>query len=435
MIAEVGSEPFGAYVISMTRSASDVLAVRLLQKEAGIKVHLRVVPLFETKEDLINAPGCLELLFRNSWYSSNLSSPPQVPNVGWVPHQEVMLGYSDSAKDAGRLASVWHLHRAQEALVRISKQYNIKLNLFHGRGGSVGRGGGPQYLATLSQPAGSVQGWMRVTVQGEVIDHYFGLPSIASHTMERYTTSVLRATLTPPDAPSDEYRALMETLSDRSCVMYRKIVYEEEAFVHYFRAATPEAELKGLNIGSRPSKRSQGGIEALRAIPWMFAWTQTRLQLPVWLGVGSAIKEQIAAGNLEKLQRMYQEWPFFQSTIELLEVVLAKTSKRIAAFYESVLLPTPSAEIDAVRNMVWKELDDTEDAILQVTGHVRLLETEHSQSSRLAISNRAPLVDPLNVLQANILLRIREHGGEPGELADAFAVTVQGVAAGMGWTG
>ena len=157
MIARTGSEPFGAYVISMTTSASDVLAVRLLQKEAGVKEHLRVVPLFETKQDLENAPAIMELLFKNSWYASNLSSPPQVPNVGWQPHQEIMLGYSDSAKDAGRFASVWGLHKAQEELVRLSKEYKIKINLFHGRGGSVGRGGGPQYLAALSQPAGSVQ--------------------------------------------------------------------------------------------------------------------------------------------------------------------------------------------------------------------------------------------------------------------------------------
>mmetsp|Transcript_74804 Transcript_74804/g.200524 ORF Transcript_74804/g.200524 Transcript_74804/m.200524 type:complete len:314 (-) Transcript_74804:514-1455(-) len=283
-------------------------------------------------------------------------------------------------------------------------RYGIKLNLFHGRGGSVGRGGGPQYLATLSQPAGSVQGWMRVTVQGEVIDRFFGLPSIASHTMERYTVSVLRATLAPPEPPSQESRALMETLAERSCQVYRSIVFDTPAFVDLFRAITPEQELKALNIGSRPSKRSVGGIEALRAIPWIFAWTQSRLQLPVWLGVGTAIKEHIAAGNIDKLQGMYREWPFFRSTVELLEVVLAKTSRRIARYYEDVLLASPSEEVDAVRKKVWQELDDFEEAIQQVTGHVCLLEEAHSQSSRVAILNRTPLVDPLNVLQAAIMV-------------------------------
>ena len=436
MIAEIGSEPFGAYVISMTTSASDVLAVRLLQKEAGIEEHLRVVPLFETKTDLQNAPECMDLLFTNSWYRSNLSSPPQVPNVGWQPHQEVMLGYSDSAKDAGRLASVWCLHQAQEALVELSRKHSIKLNLFHGRGGSVGRGGGPQYLATLSQPAGSVQGWMRVTVQGEVIDHYFGLSSIASHTMERYTSSVLKATLDPPAPPSEDFRALMLRLSETSCNQYRAVVYEDPQFIDYFRTATPDFELKGLNIGSRPSKRKQGGIESLRAIPWMFAWTQTRLQLPVWLGVGTALSAEIEAGNLETMKRMYQEWPFFRSTIELLEMVLAKTNKSISDYYESLLVPE---DLQPCSSKVWAELDATISSIHKVTGRDEFLGGEADRNSRLAISSRVPLVDPINVLQANVLLRLRadpdNQQEDQQELRDAFAITVQGVAAGMGWTG
>mmetsp|Transcript_23647 Transcript_23647/g.76981 ORF Transcript_23647/g.76981 Transcript_23647/m.76981 type:complete len:978 (-) Transcript_23647:76-3009(-) len=434
MIAEIGSEPFGAYVISMTTSASDVLAVRLLQKEAGIQQHLRVVPLFETKLDLENAPACMELLFKNSWYQANLSSPPQVPNIGWQPHQEVMLGYSDSAKDAGRLASVWGLHKAQEALVELSHKYKIKLNLFHGRGGSVGRGGGPQYLATLSQPAGSVQGWMRVTVQGEVIDHYFGLPSIASHTMERYTTSVLTATLTPPKAPSDDFREIMQRLSETSCNKYRSLVFEDPEFIEYFRTATPDFELKGLNLGSRPSKRKQGGIESLRAIPWMFAWTQTRLQLPVWLGVGTALKAEIDNGNLKTLQDMYNDWPFFRSTVELLEMVLAKTSKTIADYYESLLVPE---DLQSVSSKVWEEFENTMKSILQVIRHEHMLEGDSSLSSRLAIATRVPLVDPINVLQANALVRMRADENQPDihVLRDAFAITVQGVAAGMGWTG
>ena len=168
----------------------------------------------------------------------------------------------------------------------------------------MGRGGGPQYLATLSQPAGSVQGWMRVTVQGEVIDALFGLPTVASHTMERYTTPVLTATMTPPAEPLAEFRDMMQELSEDSCNQYRSIVYEDPEFIEYFRSGTPDFELKALNLGSRPSKRKQGGIESLRAIPWMFAWTQTRLQLPVWLGVGCALKKQIDAGKLDLLQQV-----------------------------------------------------------------------------------------------------------------------------------
>jgi len=436
LIAEVGSEPFGAYVISMATDASDVLAVRLLQAEQGVPAanHLRVVPLFETKGDLEKSPEVMETLFSNSWYSANLSSPPQVPNVGWQPHQEVMLGYSDSAKDAGRLASVWSLHKAQEALVEIAARHKIKLNLFHGRGGSVGRGGGPQYLATLSQPAGSVQGWMRVTVQGEVIDNFFGLPSIASHTMERYTTSVLKATLMPPKAPSGEWKEVMQRLSEISCDKYRDIVYNDPEFIEYFRSATPDFELKGLNLGSRPAKRKQGGIESLRAIPWMFAWTQTRLQLPVWLGVGAALKAEIEAGNLEMLQQMYQDWPFFRSTIELLDMVLAKTNKGISSYYESLLVPD---ELQGIAGKIWADLADTEAGILKVSRQSAHLGADESADSRLSISQRVPLVDPINVLQANCLLRMRhdEHASDIGELRDAFAITVQGVAAGMGWTG
>lgn len=227
-----------------------------------------------------------------------------------------MLGYSDSAKDAGRFASVWCLHKAQDALVQLSGKYGIKINLFHGRGGSVGRGGGPQYLATLSQPAGSVQGWMRVTVQGEVIDALFGLPTVASHTMERYTTSVLTATMTPPAEPLAEFRDMMQELSEDSCNQYRSIVYEDPEFIEYFRSGTPDFELKALNLGSRPSKRKQGGIESLRAIPWMFAWTQTRLQLPVWLGVGCALKKQIDAGKLDLLQQVGRHWEYVPSVGE-----------------------------------------------------------------------------------------------------------------------
>ena len=298
----------------------------------------------------------------------------------------------------------------------------------------MGRGGGPQYLATLSQPAGSVQGWMRVTVQGEVIDHYFGLSSIASHTMERYTTSVLQATLCPPPPPSDAFRNIMQNLSELSCAKYREIVYETPKFVDYFRAATPDFELKGLNIGSRPSKRKQGGIETLRAIPWMFAWTQTRLQLPVWVGVGQALKAEIDAGNLETLQEMYKEWPFFRSTVELLEMVLAKTSKRIAAYYEKLLVPE---DLQGVSKDVWDELDRTIEGIQKITTRNDLLSNEENSQSKLAINSRVPLVDPINILQANVMMRLRQEDNPPNyqELFDAFAITVQGVASGMGWTG
>ena len=334
VIAEVGSEPFGAYIISMTREASDVLEVHLLQQEAGCKKHLRVAPLFETKEDLMAAPATMLLLYQNEWYKRHFTT------VG-TEYQEVMLGYSDSAKDAGRLSSVWELYKAQEELVKISAERKIPINLFHGRGGSVGRGGGPQYLAILSQPAGSINGKLRVTIQGEVIDSYFGTVQACELTFERYSTAILKATLTPPAQARSEFREVMQRLSEAGCEKYKKMVYGTENFVDYFRSMTPEQELKLLNFGSRPSKRGQaGGIETLRAIPWMFAWTQCRLHLPVWMGVGTALKAEIDAGNLAVLQQMYAEWPFFQSTVELVESVLAKVDVKLARLNEKWLVST-----------------------------------------------------------------------------------------------
>jgi len=226
----------------------------------------------------------------------------------------------------------------------------------------------------------------------------------------------------------------MQNLSELSCAKYREIVYETPKFVDYFRAATPDFELKGLNLGSRPSKRKQGGIETLRAIPWMFAWTQTRLQLPVWVGVGQALKAEIDGGNLETLQEMYKEWPFFRSTVELLEMVLAKTSKRIAAYYEKLLVPE---DLQGVSKDVWDELDRTIEGIQKITTRNDLLSNEENSQSKLAINSRVPLVDPINILQANVMMRLRQEDNPPNyqELFDAFAITVQGVASGMGWTG
>jgi len=423
IISEAGDEPFGAYIISMTRSASDVLAVHLLQKEAGCRRHLRVAPLFETKEDLMAAPATVKILYENMWYRQHFGL------VG-PSHQEVMLGYSDSAKDAGRFSSVWELYKAQEELVKLSKQHNIAINLFHGRGGSVGRGGGPQYLAILSQPEGSINGSLRVTVQGEVIENYFGTARAAEVTFERYTTAILHSTLVPPPKEGQPLRDVMQRLSESCCAQYRQMVYNTPNFVDYFRAATPEAELKLLNIGSRPSKRKAGGIETLRAIPWVFSWTQSRLHLPVWCGVGSALQAEIDAGNLPMLQQMYQSWPFFQSTIELVESVLAKVDINVARLYEKLLVPPELLPIGA---MIWKELDTTISAIKAVTGRPELL--GNNPVIKRMYDFRRPMVDPLNILQVRLLSEMRSTETPSKEQLDAFAACVQGIANGMGWTG
>jgi len=424
VIAEVGPEPFGAYIISMTRSASDVLEVHLLQKEAGMTKHLRVAPLFETKEDLIAAPGTMLALYNNDWYKRHFET------VG-TQHQEVMLGYSDSAKDAGRLSSVWELYKAQEDLVRLSAERKIPLNLFHGRGGSVGRGGGPQYLAILSQPAGSINGKLRVTIQGEVIDSYFGTVNACELTFERYSTAILKATLTPPAQAGENFREVMQRLSESGCTKYKNMVYETPGFVDYFRAMTPEQELKLLNFGSRPSKRGQaGGIETLRAIPWMFAWTQCRLHLPVWMGVGTALKIEIDNGNLPILQEMYKHWPFFQSTMELVETVLSKVDVKLAKVNEKWLV---SSELLPIGKSVFDEFETTVDCLTQVTGRSEL--TSNNPVIKRLYDLRRPMTDPLNVLQSKLLREMRRTPEPSQELQEAFAATVQGIAAGMGWTG
>eukprot|EP00293_Proteomonas_sulcata_P019285 CAMPEP_0184315636 /NCGR_PEP_ID=MMETSP1049-20130417/84183_1 /TAXON_ID=77928 /ORGANISM="Proteomonas sulcata, Strain CCMP704" /LENGTH=365 /DNA_ID=CAMNT_0026634251 /DNA_START=36 /DNA_END=1133 /DNA_ORIENTATION=- len=365
----------------------------------------------------------MEELYANSWYRSHFQT------VG-TEYQEVMLGYSDSAKDAGRLSSVWELYKAQEQLVSLSEQHKIPLNLFHGRGGSVGRGGGPQYLAILSQPAGSIRGSLRATIQGEVIENYFGTERACELTFERYTTAILQATLTPPARCEESFREAMQRMSEKGCESYRKMVYETDRFVDYFRAATPEQELKLLNFGSRPSKRKAGGIETLRAIPWMFAWTQCRMHLPVWFGVGSALQQEIDNGNLELLKQMYAKWPFFQSTMELVESVLAKVDIAIAKMYEKNLVPV---DLLPIGEQVFAEMQRTIDCIKQITQRDQLL--ANNPVIKRMYDLRRPMTDPLNVLQAKVLKEMREQENPSAELQEAFAATVQGIASGMGWTG
>jgi phosphoenolpyruvate carboxylase len=409
----------GAYVISMAARASDVLAVEVLQRAAGLSPPLRVVPLFETVEHLRGADSCVGALLDMPWYRDRIGG-----------QLEVMVGYSDSAKDAGRLAAAWELFTAQERIVSACAARGVRLTLFHGRGGSVGRGGGPTHVAIQSQPPGSVDGRIRVTEQGEMVDAQFGLPEIAERTLEVYTSATLEASLTPsPGAPA-VWRTLMQQLADASRAAYRRVVYETPLFLEYFRFATPETELGKLRVGSRPARRrAEGGVESLRAIPWVFAWTQTRLMLPAWLGVGDAIDAAVARGQLEELRAMYREWPFFRSTMDLVEMVLAKASPEISAFYDARLVPEP---LRSFGEELRSRLRDTIAAILRVTGHQRLI--EDNAVLRRSIDVRNPYVDPINLVQVEVLSRLREAGDDP-QLLDAFLVTVNGVAAGMRNTG
>ncbi|GAU23501.1 hypothetical protein TSUD_39800 [Trifolium subterraneum] len=433
--AELGSDSLGAYVISMASSASDVLAVELFQKDARLAAigelgracpggTLRVVPLFETVKDLRGAGSVIRKLLSIDWYREHI-----IKNHNG--HQEVMVGYSDSGKDAGRFTAAWELYKAQEDVVAACNDYGIKVTLFHGRGGSIGRGGGPTYLAIQSQPPGSVMGTLRSTEQGEMVEAKFGLPQIAVRQLEIYTTAVLLATLRPPLPPRDEnWRNLMEEISEISCQCYRNVVYENPQFLSYFHEATPEAELGFLNIGSRPARRKNTrGIGHLRAIPWVFAWTQTRFVLPAWLGVGAGLKGACEKGHSEELKAMYKEWPFFQSTIDLIEMVLGKADTTIAKYYDEALVSEERQELGReLRN----ELLTAEKFVLVISGHEKL--QQNNRSLRRLVENRLPFLNPMNLLQVEILKRLRRDDDNL-KLRDALLITVNGIAAGMRNTG
>ena len=419
MIAQTLPESLGSYVVTMTHQASDVLVVELLQKEMGAERPLPVVPLLETAADLRRAPEILDRLFAIDWYRARINGL-----------QEVMVGYSDSAKDVGRLSAGWELFKAQEAIVDTCRRHQVRPTLFHGRGGSVGRGGGPTYLALQSQPSGTVDGRLRVTEQGEMIQALFGLPEIAQRTLEVYTSGTLESWLVPSSPPVQHWRECMERVSNDACSTYRRIVAEHLAFLDYFHTSTPQAELADVNIGSRPARRQAGrGLEGLRAIPWQFAWTQTRLLLASWLGLEEAFERAFERGELELLQTMYREWPHFRSVVDLFEMVLAKADARIAAEYDRQLVP------DALRplgNELRDRLARAVSALLKVTGHTTLL--EGNPVLRRSIDVRNPYVDPINLVQIEVVRRLRQGDHDP-RLHDAFVVTVNGIAAGMRNTG
>ncbi|MBM76569.1 MAG: phosphoenolpyruvate carboxylase [Proteobacteria bacterium] len=416
-IAITPSGSLGCYVISMAKKCSDILAVELLQKAAGVANPLPVVPLFETLEDLRHAGATIDHL---------LSSPSHLQ----IKDIEIMLGYSDSAKDAGRLAATWALYKAQEDLLRVTQAHNVSLRLFHGRGGSVGRGGGPLRLAIQSQPPGTIQGSLRITEQGEMIQSKFGLHEIALRTFEDYFSSVVNATALPSAPPKPEWRSAMELLAGHSVIGYREIVRNHPNFVPYFRSATPEQELGALNIGSRPARRKKGGgVESLRAIPWVFAWTQTRLLLPSWLGSGVALNQLLDSEHKDVLLEMAQEWPFFRSTLDLISMVLAKALPDIAQYYEERLVPSDLHNLGKeLRSRYHKAVE----GILITTQKERLLEDNLTLERSIELRN--PYVDPINLIQAELLHRIRSNNSDD-QLKDALLITINGIAHGMRNTG
>ncbi len=415
--SQQGPGSLGAYVISMARGASDVLAVELLQREAGIEPTLRVVPLFETRDDLEHAPVAIAELLDDPDYRRRNGD-----------EIEVMIGYSDSAKDAGLFTASWSLYRAQNAMAQAAIDRGARLTLFHGRGGSVGRGGGPSHRAILAQPPGSVQDRLRLTEQGEVIQAKYGLPGLAESNFDRALTAVLEASSSAGIKPKETWIALMNQMSEVACDQYRSVVRGEADFVPYFRSCTPESELGSLNIGSRPARRKAGGgVESLRAIPWIFAWTQTRLLLPSWLGVGAALEVGLKDEHRETIEEMRREWPYFQTLLSLVEMVIAKAEPRIHAHYERSLVPQ---ELHGLGQRLRDALKRTTSLLLQLSEQDGLL-SDHPVLRR-SIDVRNPYVDPLNLLQAELLRRTR--AGDEG-LDDALIVTINGVAAGMRNTG
>lgn len=421
VVAEQPPEALGSYVISMASTPSDVLNVILLLREAGMRHPMRIVPLFETLEDLSHAPESMASLFAVDWYRDYVAG-----------HQEVMIGYSDSAKDAGQMMAAWAQYQAQEQLTEVAHRNDVKLTLFHGRGGTVGRGGGPANRAILSQPPGSIGSRFRITEQGEMIRFKFGLPKMAEQSLTLYTSAVVEANLAPPPAPEPHWREMMDWLTERSLESYRGLVRGEPDFVTYFREATPEQELGKLALGSRPAKRrASGGVESLRAIPWIFAWTQMRLMLPSWLGSDTALHQALEAGHETRLREMMEKWPFFRTHVDMLEMVLAKADLRISRYYEHRLV---EPALHPLGETLRRRLERCIDLINQLKAQDALLTEDPVFAHSLKVRN--PYTDPLHYLQAELLRRDRDASGTvPEALEQALKVTMAGIAAGMRNTG
>ena len=423
VIAQQDQNALGIYIISMARSPSDVLEVHLLLQEAGIKWSMPVAPLFETLDDLNNANDSMTQLLEIDWYRGFIQS-----------HQYVMIGYSDSAKDAGALAAGWAQYQAQEALVALAAKHQVKLTLFHGRGGTIGRGGLPAHGAILSQPPGSCLGGLRVTEQGETIRFKYGTEPLAQRSLGLYASAILEALMTPPPAPKAEWRQVMTEMAANARDNYRNVVRHDDNFVPYFRSATPELELSKLPLGSRPSKRKpNGGVESLRAIPWIFAWAQNRLVLPAWLGVMKAFDTALAAGHRDMIIEMQQQWPFFASRLSMLDMVFMKANPQISAIYDQELVPD---ELRYFGDNLRSELADAQALLLKLLGQEEVMEKD--LAGRRSMEIRAHYLEPLQLMQVELLKRARQAGENEGlssSLERALMVSIAGVATGLRNTG
>ena len=424
MIARYGEDAIGCYIVSNTTSVSDLLEVYLLLKEVGLytpgaspAADLLAVPLFETIDDLRAAGRTM---------SRYLAIPLVRALHAGADLLEVMIGYSDSNKDGSYLTSNWELHKASLDLADVAARAGLRLQLFHGRGGAVGRGGGSSFEALLAQPKGTIDGRIRITEQGEVVANKYADPELARRSLETLAAGVVLASLRPRGGDAaPEHAALMDTLATVSMRRYRDLVYETPGFAQYFHGATPIAEIAGLNIGSRPTSRTPGGrIQDLRAIPWVFSWAQSRAMLPGWYGFGSAVEE--CDTPMDRFRELHASWPFFAATLANMEMVLAKGDLSIARRYAGLVSDTALAE--AIFGRIRAEWDRTVGALLAITGQSRLLERNVELAG--AIRARLPYIDPLNHLQIDLIGRLRRGDDQP-QVREAIHLTINGIAAGL----
>jgi phosphoenolpyruvate carboxylase len=428
ILASFGADALNSYIISKTDSVSDLLEVYLLLKEAGLyepdaphKSPLQAVPLFETIADLEAAPHVMEQALRLPFFKAVL---------GKNPTQEVMLGYSDSNKDGGYFTSNWALRQASGALAQVFAKAGVRLQLFHGRGGSVGRGGGSSFEAICAQAKDTVAGRIRITEQGEIISSKYGHPITGALSVETMVAATLIASLRPPalnDSQRIPFHTQMAELSAIANKTYTDLVYNSPGFLEFFRAATPIGEIADLKIGSRPSSRTASTkIEDLRAIPWVFSWSQSRVMLPGWFGVGRALSQSIAAGNLALLQDMQQDWPFFKTLLANMEMLLAKSDMRIARRYASLV--DDKALRTHFQDQLEAEWARTHDSLLAITKQSHLLADNPLLAT--SIKQRLPYIEPLNHLQI-ALIRRRRQGESDTRIRDGIHMTINGISAAL----
>ncbi len=444
-----------------------MLEVLLLAKEAGLYdpilgvTTIRIVPLFETVEDLKRAPSVMTELFDLPLYHACLAggyeqvdkskSYLNLPELSPYNLQEIMLGYSDSNKDSGFVSSNWEIHKAQKNLAKIGNNYQINIKIFHGRGGSVGRGGGPAYAAILAQPTSTINGRIKITEQGEVLASKYSLPELALYNLETISTAAIQASLLGSGFDDIEpWNEMMEEISAKSRKAYRNLIYEQPDFLDFFMSVTPIEEISKLQISSRPARRSTGkkDISSLRAIPWVFSWTQSRFLLPAWFGVGTALQdflEKEPEENLKLLRSFYSKWPFFKMVISKVEMTLSKVDLQMAHHYVEELVEEKDIErFDKVFNQIAKEYYLSREVILKINQQERLLDSDPELQRSVQLRNGT--IVPLGFLQVSLLKRLRQYTNQDkaglihfryskDELLRGALLTINGIAAGMRNTG